>query len=291
MDDNNNASIRGSSSPLLANCLLDSSLIVATKKDLYNAKLIECGNYVQLYLMKNKKIRKKKEDNFELELKKIKINKMFDENEKHYAKNNLIENIEEKNIIRSKLQCQKLAKANADEFKTFITLTFAENVIDIDKANIRLKYFIDKIRRIYKEFKYIGVPEFQKRGAVHYHLFTNIDINDDRFIYSQKDNEKYKHIKYWDEGFTKVDNLKNDIKNIIGYISKYMTKDADNRLYNRHRYFYSRNLKKPKTNYLNLDNPKHIKFLETKLNNKNLIYNNTYKNSYNDELIDFQEYL
>jgi len=242
-------------------------------------------------MKKKKKKRKKKEDNFELELKKIKINKMFDENEKHYAKNNLIENIEEKNIIRSKLQCQKLAKANADEFKTFITLTFAENVIDIDKANIRLKYFIDKIRRIYKEFKYIGVPEFQKRGAVHYHLFTNIDINDDRFIYSQKDNEKYKHIKYWDEGFTKVDNLKNDIKNIIGYISKYMTKDADNRLYNRHRYFYSRNLKKPKTNYLNLDNPKHIKFLETKLNNKNLIYNNTYKNSYNDELIDFQEYL
>lgn len=279
-------------SAILADYLLDSSLIVATTRELYNAKLIDCGNYVQLYILKNKNLRKKKEDNFELELRKNKINKIFEEDKKDIViKKKLNENVEEKNIIRSKLQCQRLAKSNCNSWKTFITLTFEENIIDINIANKRLKYFIDKIRRIYKDFKYICVPEFQKRGAVHYHLLTNIDINDNRFIYSQEDNEKFKHIKYWLDGFTKVDDIKNDIKKIIGYISKYMTKDADNRLYNRHRYFYSRNLKSPKINFLDLDNPKHIKFLENKLKNKNLIYNNNYKNSYNDEIVNFQEYL
>ena len=35
--------------------------------------------------------------------------------------------------------------------------------------------------------------------------------------------------------------------NIIGYLSKYMTKDIDNRLFGKRRYLYSQNLVKPKT--------------------------------------------
>ena len=229
--------------------LLDSRLIIATKKELYNTKLIDCGNYVQVYFFKEKKIKKEKEDSYELELKKRKAINTKEDKEKT-NKNTLNDNINKKNIIRSKFQCQRLAKANCNEWKTFITLTFKENLTDINISNKKLKYFINKIKRIDKDFKYIGVPEFQKRGATHYHLLTNIDIEDTRFIYSQEDNEKFKHIKYWLDGFTKVDNLKDDIKKIIGYISKYMTKDIDNRLFGHRRYFYSRNLVRPKINYL-----------------------------------------
>lgn len=277
-------------SAILADYLLDSSLIIATKKELYNAKLIDCGNYVQVYFLKEKKIKKEKEDSYELELKKRKTKNILEEDRGKTNKSVLNDNIDKKNIIRSKLQCQRLAKTNCNEWKTFITLTFKENITDVNIANKRLKYFINKIKRIYKDFKYIGVPEFQKRGAIHYHLLTNIDIEDTRFIYSQEDNEKFKHIKYWLDGFTKIDNIKNDIKKIIGYISKYMTKDIDSRLFAHRRYFYSRNLKKPKINYLDLDKIKHAQFLAQKLSNKNLIYNNTYENSYNNELIDFKEY-
>lgn len=70
-----------------------------------------------------------------------------------------------------------------------------------------------------------------------------------------------------------------------------MTKDADNRLYNRHRYFYSRNLQKPKINFLNLNEPKHLEFYNRMLNEKNLIYENAYTNSYNNEIIEFKEFL
>ena len=268
----------------LGDILLDSSLIITTnEKQLYDVKLINCGDYVQIYYLESPKIKSEKtqkENNFKYidtdNLKKV---------------NNSNDNIEQKNIMRSKLQCQRLAKANANIWKTFITLTIAENLTDINKANRRFRYFIDKIQRIYKDFKYICIPEFQKRGAVHYHLLTNINIDDERFIYKQVDKEKFKHIKYWNDGFTKVDNLEKDIKKIIGYISKYMTKDIDNRLYNHRRYFYSRNLIKPTINYLNLNEPKHLEYYLKTLNNKSLIYNNSYINSYNQELIKFNEFL
>lgn len=270
----------------LGDMLLDSSLIITTnEKQLYNVKLINCGDYVQIYYLERPKIKNEKTN------KKQNLKYIDTDNLKKITNNINANNIEQKNIIRSKLECQRLAKANANIWKTFITLTIAENITDINKANKRFRYFIDKIQRIYKNFKYICIPEFQKRGAVHYHLLTNICIDDDRFIYKQVGKEKFKHIKYWNDGFTKVDNLEKDIKKIVGYISKYMTKDIDNRLYNHRRYFYSRNLLKPTINFLNLNEPKHMKYYLKMLNNKSLIYNNSYINPYNQELIKFNEFL
>ena len=95
--------------------------------------------------------------------------------------------IKEKNIIRSKLECQRIAKANMNEWKTFITLTFAENETDIKQANKKFRYFVDKVQRVKKDFKYICIPEFQKRGAIHYHMLCNIDINDKKLIYKEFD--------------------------------------------------------------------------------------------------------
>lgn len=207
------------------------------------------------------------------------------------SKNVSTNKIESKNIIRTKLQCQRLAKANSKDWKTFITLTFQENIKDIGVANKKFRNFVDVIKRKFRNFKYICIPEFQKRGAVHYHLLTNIDIEDNTFIYSQLDNPKYKHIKYWNYGFTKVDLVKNDIKKIIGYISKYMTKDIDNRLFNRHRYFYSRNLTKPTTSYLDLNNSDHVKYLDKVLKDTNSIYKNIYLSPYDKGLIEFEEFL
>ena len=272
--------------------LLDSSLILATDFETYNLKLITCGDYVQVYSFqedKTKKIKDIEKNDKPNKIKLIDTDNLFKKNNS-ISKSNLKE-IEFKNINRSKLECQRIAKANSKDWKTFITLTFAENVTDINIANKRLKYFIDKIRRIFKDFKYICIPEFQKRGAVHYHLLTNISIHDERFMYCQEDNKKFKHIKYWNEGFTKVDNLYKDIKKIIGYISKYMTKDIDNRLYNHHRYLCSRNLEKPKTSYLDLNNPKHLEFYINMIKDKTEIYTNTYQNTYNEDLIEFKEFL
>lgn len=275
-----------------AGLLLDSSLIVTTNNlSNYNIKVILCNDYVQVYKISDSKI--KTDNSLEISNHSMKkdIIKKIDTDSLKSSTSNQLHSIETKNIIRSKLQCQRLAKANAKDWKTFITLTFAENIKDVGIANKKFRYFIDQVQRKFKELKYICIPEFQKRGAVHYHLLTNIPIDNPNLIYSQVGNEKFKHVKHWNEGFTSVDSLDNDIKKIIGYISKYMTKDIDNRLYNRHRYFYSRNLGKPKVSYLDLDNIKHQEYLKKLLNKKELIYTNKYQNSYNEEEVIFEEYL
>jgi len=204
--------------------ILDSSLISTTfckqtsNKTLYNAKLIDCNGYLQLYIFSKDKSRiiQEKEKNKS----KIDISILDTDNLKkiNHTSDNLKE-IDLKNIMRSKLQCQRLAKCNSNIWETFITLTFADNITDIKIANKEFNKFIYKIKRVYKDLKYICVPEFQKRGAVHYHLLTNININNDKLIYKQIDNNKYLDIKYWNNGFDKIENIKGDIKKIIGYIS------------------------------------------------------------------------
>ena len=274
--------------PDIIDLLLDSSLIITTNKELYNVKVVNCNDYIQVYACS--KNNKKSNKNIE----KLKDNKNSNNILKDtdlLVRDNNNKSIEQKNIIRSKLECQRLAKCNISDWKTFITLTFAENVVEIKEANKQFRYFIDKIKRVFNEFKYIAIPEFQKRGAVHYHLLTNIDINNNKLVYAQEDNERFKHIKYWNNGFTKVDSLNDNIKKIIGYISKYMTKDIDNRLFNCHRYYYSRNLNKPITSYLNLNNKKHLSYYMKLLDNKEIIYKNEYINPHNNEKIIFKEFL
>lgn len=271
--------------------ILDSRLISPTFniKD-YDIKLVDCNEYTQVYLYQSTKIQKKKDDDFDLKLRKIKIDKIVDATEKENEFEIKLNEIEERNIIRSKLQCQRLAKANMQYWETFITLTYEENMTDVKKANKDFRYFIDKVRRVKKDFMYLCITEFQKRGAVHYHLLTNININDTTLIYAQEDNPKFKHIKYWNKGFTSIEILKGDPKKVVGYISKYMTKDIDNRLFSKHRYFYSQNLCKPVINLINKNILKEHKFYTKKIQDKELIYQNEYINSYDNQKVIFLEF-
>ena len=275
--------------------LLDSSLISTTflsknDKKTYNIKIIKCNNYIQTYYIKESRIKTintvKKENN----IKSIDTDNLLSSKNKKSVEG-FTNNIEFKNILRSKLQCQRLAKCNSKDWETFITLTFAENITDISIANREFNKFISKIRRIYPELKYLCVPEFQKRGAVHYHVLTNINIHNEKLIFRQEDNYKFFHIKYWLNGFTKVDNIKGNIKKIIGYISKYMTKDIDDKLYSKHRYLYSQNLDKPSEYYLDITNEKDAMTFLKLLNDKELIYTNEYKEAFTNKDILFKEYL
>ncbi len=272
--------------------LLDSSLISATifeKPKLYDYKIVECGSFVQVYRFLQHRIKNiNKNDDADLNLKKIK----FEVNtSKKETKLKTINEIEERNITRSKLQCQRIAKANMEYWETFITLTFADNVTDIKLANKRFKYFIDKVRRIKNDLRYLVVPEHQKRGAIHYHLLTNISINDTKLMYNQEDNPKFKHIKYWLDGFNSVEFIKGDAKKVIGYISKYMTKDVDNRFFGQRRFFYSQNCIVPKVSYIDSMDSRDLEFLQKKIQDKELIYQNKYLNAYDDSEVSFQEFL
>lgn len=265
----------------LSASLLDSSLITPTRLKTYYFKIIDCGNYKQVYFFNKLKVKNDKN------LEKSIDNCMIFKTENLKRKNDL-KFIEYKNILRSKINLQRLVKCNENIFKTFITLTFADNISDVDIANKKFRYWVDSVRRIYKDFAYICVPEFQKRGAVHYHLLTNLDIKKNKDIILKQENKKNMYdVRFWNNGFTSVFPMKN--MNVVGYISKYMTKDIDNRLFGRRRYLYTQNLITPKEYIIDYNNEKELKQILNIINNGEIKYKKQYLDYYGDE-INFVEY-
>lgn len=286
--------------------ILDSSLITQTKLKNYSVKVVECGNYKSVYYYNNKKylIDKKLEKINKYEnakdYRKTIINRMFDDLDLSKEKSRRVptlKEIEEKNINRTKIEMQRLVKANIHEFKTFITLTFDTNknididINDISDANKKFNIWKTYIKRLKNDFKYIYVPEFQKRGAVHYHLLTNIDYDTSPLLLQEiktwnKKSRTYKTgkpIKGWKYGYSMAIPL-NGI-NIVGYISKYMTKDIDNRLFGYRKYSCSYNLKKPTEVYIDFDDPKDVLYYLKSLNDMEVCYENKYYDKFGNEVI------
>lgn len=137
-------------------------------------------------------------------------------------------------IYRTRQMVRRLILANFDNDSKFVTLTFKENLIDLDEANKRFKRFIQRLRYKYQTFKYLAVIEFQERGAVHYHMISDLPYIRNKEL-----------AEIWKEGFVKINNITH-VDNVGAYMIKYMVKDlADKRLSGRKSYLCSKGLDKP----------------------------------------------
>jgi len=137
-------------------------------------------------------------------------------------------------LTRTRRNIRRLINANKTMSK-FLTLTFADNVCDIDFANYEFKKFIERLKYQYPtlDLKYLTVIEFQKRGAVHYHMILNTPKI-----------KASKIAELWGNGFIKINQIKK-CDNVGAYVSKYLSKESTERLFNRKKFFCSRNLEKP----------------------------------------------
>lgn len=106
-------------------------------------------------------------------------------------------------------------------------------------------------------------------------------------IVPQKNKKHQYDVRYWNQGYSSVFPIENI--NIVGYITKYITKDIDIRLFGRRRYFYSQNLKQPTTLYLDLNNIEDFKVLFKIMDTSTVSYQNAYCDL-NGEIIEFKEY-
>jgi hypothetical protein len=173
--------------------------------------------------------------------------------------------------------------AGKTEPPVFVTLTFANNIEDIKYANREYSKFIQRLNLFVtkkkKSFlKYVVAIEFQKRGAVHYHvLFFNLN-----YIENLKDFIK----KIWGHGFIKIKANINP-ERIARYMSKYMSKKFDDpRLHGRKCYFVSRGLKLPRIIY----HDEYVKdFLELIPSDTMDFYSDDFKEE-NDRLSDFTRF-
>ena len=165
----------------------------------------------------------------------------------------------EVSLMRARRELRRIVNANVGKWgnnvtSKFLTLTFKDNVKDLDLANYEFRQFIKRLNyKVYgkrcSNIKYTAVVEFQERGAVHYHvIFYNLPYTKANVIE-----------EVWGNGFIKINKI-DDIDNVGAYICKYLTKsNDDSRLRGRKSYFNSRGLKKPIEVYLDYDELENIK--------------------------------
>ena len=148
-------------------------------------------------------------------------------------------------LFRTKKKLRGIIWSNERFMKTFVTLTFKEEITDLKTANKKFQDFIKRAKYRFDYFIYICVPEFQKRGVVHYHMLTNIPYiaNEDM-------------ANLWSWGFVSIKKI-DKVKNISFYLTKYLSKSSaggDERFFNKKKIFYSKDIAKPQT----IKDPKEI---------------------------------
>lgn len=136
--------------------------------------------------------------------------------------------------IRRVIECN----TSKERLPIFITYTFKKNIKSLKEANPLFSKHVKELQRRYGKVKYLCVPEFQRRGAVHYHVIY--------FDLPYIKNVKKVMEKLWPYGFSQVKAIRK-IRSIGAYVSKYLQKGvADERRKRGEKgYFTSRGLKRP----------------------------------------------
>ncbi|MDR3643320.1 MAG: hypothetical protein P4L74_06890 [Candidatus Doudnabacteria bacterium] len=149
----------------------------------------------------------------------------------------------------------------------FITLTFADDVTELNEAHLEFKKFVGRVN--YQIFhsktsalKYAATFEIQNKRLTkygvavwHYHcIFFNWEMIDDHTGVTEKrrfwDNKDKKILhNLWDNGFVDIRDI-SQVSDAGWYMTKYMVKDGnDPRLNGRISYLISKKLIKPGTIY------------------------------------------
>lgn len=148
------------------------------------------------------------------------------------------------NAQRIRLVFRRLVICNLSESSRplLITLTYKENEQDISRGYRDFTSFVQALRYKYgNKFSYICVPEFQRRGAIHFHaLFWSLP---EKLFVEERSTRTL--AKLWGHGFLFLKQTDGNEK-IAGYLSKYMAKAfTDPRLKNKKAYVSSRNINRP----------------------------------------------
>ncbi len=148
------------------------------------------------------------------------------------------------NANRAQLAFRRLTMANLNgsEYPLLVTCTYRDNQTDLRIGYRDFGAFIQALRYRYgASFRYIAVPEFQIRGAVHFHaLFWGLPA-------CLFDTERTTRLVagLWGHGFVYM-KMTDGNERLSSYLAKYMAKSfVDHRLMNQKAYVCSRNLKRP----------------------------------------------
>lgn len=182
--------------------------------------------------------------------------------------------------IRARNNLRRLALSNFNNRSKFITLTFRENMEDLAEANKLFKAFMRKLKKVQSDLKYLAVIEFQERGAIHYHLLSNL-----KYVRVEKIRAMWRSVV----GEGNIDLQRIDkVDNIGAYVIKYMTKeDADPRLIGKKMYQTSKGLERPKE--LIGEQAQYL-WEQMQKEKRKKVYSSSYENKQTQNKIHYEEY-
>jgi hypothetical protein len=145
---------------------------------------------------------------------------------------------------RASVAFRRLVLSNLDgvERPLLVTLTHAENLTDLKQGYKNYTSFIQALRyKFGKTFKYVCVPEFQRRGSVHFHaLFWGLPTG---VFLSERKTRLLAGL--WGKGFVFLKETDGNEK-LSSYLVKYMAKAfMSPELKNQKAFVASRNCKRP----------------------------------------------
>ena len=148
-------------------------------------------------------------------------------------------------LNRTKNAIYNIARSNV--WKWFITLTISPDKADrsnYDEVVKRLKIFLNHLQqRTCPDLKYLIVPELHlDKTNYHFHGLL-ADCDELEFVFSgifDKKGRPVFNIPKWSYGFTTA-TLVGDTSRASSYITKYVTKESEQYLKNKHRYYANRN--------------------------------------------------
>lgn len=150
-----------------------------------------------------------------------------------------------RSIKRAKNALIRLITANIqrETVPAFFTLTI-ERETPLEVGYSYLSEFWKHVFKQYGKCRYIGVPEWQSRGVLHFHFLVwglPRESTDNKRERSTRNFQRH-----WYRGFCDVRNARYNSLGLAGYLAKYLTKALiDHRLGNRRAYTCSRNIQRP----------------------------------------------
>lgn len=159
-----------------------------------------------------------------------------------------------------------------NQFSFFITLTFGDDDrIDDQICRVRFSSWRKDMRSLFPSMFYVAVPEYHKKGTIHYHVVVGGVLGSDlglvdsgRVLHhgkawrrsdfirrgfkedlSKGEGATVYNVTAWTRGYSTATEIRS-CDAVIRYVSKYLTKsNVDPRFYNKKRFYTSHNIKRP----------------------------------------------
>lgn len=132
-----------------------------------------------------------------------------------------------RSMRRARAKVRRIALAN--EFKYFVTLTLDPMKVDRESGEAVVKklnaWCSNMVQR--KGLQYVLVPEYHKKGGIHFHGF----FNDALTVVDSGHKDRQGHAIYnlpgWTLGFTTAIELYDNYARAVGYVCKYIGKQGN----------------------------------------------------------------